>query len=67
MKGRVSRKRRGASCSCARQRKRRFRDQAQAIAALHRINNKIDRRDEKPVRAYQCPACKGWFLTSRPT
>lgn len=55
---------RSNQCNCARNRKRRFRSKKEATHALHRIANRVDNRDRKPTRVYQCPACKGWFLTS---
>jgi hypothetical protein len=44
--------------------KRRYRDHQEATRALHHfaVNGT---RDVKPVRAYQCPTCNGWHITSR--
>lgn len=44
--------------------KRRFRDQREAINALHRIRNRST-RSNVAVRVYFCPLCKGWHHTSK--
>ena len=54
--------------------KRRFRDQAEAVDALHSavaarraaiLDGLASTRGE--CRAYLCPSCRGWHLTSRAT
>lgn len=45
--------------------KRRFRDEIAAKLALARIEKGADVREKAPRRAYRCPACHGWHLTSR--
>lgn len=45
-------------------RKHRYRDRIAALHALARIRNK-DKQGHDEARAYPCPACKGWHLTSR--
>lgn len=46
-------------------RKKRFRDHDQATQALRRINgNPSLNKPKHPQRAYQCPQCQGWHLTS---
>lgn len=44
--------------------KRRFHDKVEATAALHVLQNKSTRQVQ-PTRAYECPKCKGWHLTSQ--
>lgn len=45
--------------------KRRYRDQASAELMLARITVQDDpRRAKLPQRAYECPNCAGWHLTS---
>lgn len=39
--------------------KRRYQDEFAAMLAL-------SQRDHEVVRAYECPECKGWHLTSQP-
>lgn len=46
--------------------KRRFRDHDQATAALRTIRTYGEQREKNPQRAYHCPVCNGWHLTSRP-
>lgn len=43
--------------------KRRYRSHQEAIQSLHHIKN-TSKRDRQPVRAYECPRCHGWHLTS---
>lgn len=45
--------------------KRRFRDQQEATHALHHIVSRGFVRQKTPKRAYECPRCKGWHLTSQ--
>lgn len=45
----------------------RFRDHAEAVRGLHLIRSQGEQRDKTPCRAYECPGCGGWHLTSRPT
>lgn len=40
----------------------RFKNEPAAIAALNRINPR--RAANKPIRAYRCPRCRGYHLTS---
>lgn len=56
-------------CTCG---KVRYRDKKEAVAALHRIHNKVlyakwehrgTHRHE--TRSYLCGACHGWHLTSK--
>lgn len=45
----------------------RFRDHAEAVRSLHHIATQGDDRGGKqPCRAYECAACGGWHLTSKP-
>lgn len=44
--------------------KRRFRDDDAAHAELDRIARDANHR-HIPVRAYECPHCRGWHLTSQ--
>jgi hypothetical protein len=44
--------------------KRRFRDGKAARKALGTIKDRGERRAGKPQRAYACPECGGWHLTS---
>lgn len=44
--------------------KRRFHDQAEAVRALHTLTSRST-RTTIPSRAYECPRCKGWHLTSQ--
>jgi len=44
-------------------RKRRFDNDADAQAALKRINPA--RKLKKPARVYKCPVCNGYHLTSQ--
>lgn len=50
-------------CGC---RKRRYPDEVSARLALATIRPRHERRDKTEARAYRCPRCKGWHLTSRP-
>lgn len=45
--------------------KRRYRDEIAAKLALTNVKQKGDAREKTPRRAYQCPKCHGWHLTSR--
>ena len=51
-------------------RKRRFHDHEQAVDVLHQIAGKRSRSDNsakrRELRAYYCPRCTGWHLTSQP-
>lgn len=47
--------------------KRRYRDHLAAKLALAHIQTNDARRPKAPVRAYACPGCAGWHLTSWPT
>jgi hypothetical protein len=42
----------------------RYRDRAGALTALSRIAWR-DRHPHVETRAYHCPACNGWHLTSQ--
>lgn len=43
----------------------RYRDRLGALLALSKIGRKDSpRRPKSEGRAYQCPRCKGWHLTS---
>jgi hypothetical protein len=47
-------------------RKRRYRDRIAAQLALSTIQTKDKTdRDKTERRAYRCPTCKGWHLTSK--
>lgn len=45
--------------------KQRFRDELSAKMALANIGRQ-DRDQAREQRAYRCPSCKGWHLTSQP-
>lgn len=45
--------------------KRRYRDHAEAVRTLHRVASRSTRQ-VVPVRAYWCPACRGFHLTHKP-
>ena len=45
--------------------KTRYRDQLAAQIALARIARHDERRATAPFRAYPCPHCHGWHLTSQ--
>jgi hypothetical protein len=45
--------------------KTRYRDRITAALALSRVSAKGHARDKEARRAYRCPRCKGWHLTSR--
>lgn len=59
--------------SKCRSRKVRFRDHDEAISALHQATNArryaevagLESR-RREVRCYECPACRGYHLTSTP-
>lgn len=45
--------------------KRRYRDKADALRTVRGIA--LDSTREKiPVRAYECPVCNGWHISSKP-
>jgi hypothetical protein len=44
--------------------KRRYRDRRSAMLAVEKIRVHGEPREKRPVRAYLCPKCKGWHLTS---
>jgi hypothetical protein len=47
--------------------KRRYRDRIAALLALASVQRKDgSRRPKTEQRAYRCPDCHGWHLTSRP-
>lgn len=46
-------------------RKKRFRDRIAALMALEKIQAWGSDRGTKPIRAYHCPHCGGWHLTSQ--
>lgn len=47
--------------------KRRFRSKLDAQMALARIRGRTENESHDiPTRAYRCPHCKGWHLTSQP-
>lgn len=48
--------------SCA---KRRYRSEIDAMIALSSAGNSHDGRGKTERRAYRCPKCKGWHLTSK--
>jgi len=41
----------------------RYRDQREAKHAILAIKFKGERREQSPVRAYECQKCHGWHLT----
>ena len=46
--------------------KRRYRTRVDALIALAAIQGRDDaRRSKTESRAYRCPTCHGWHLTSR--
>jgi hypothetical protein len=45
--------------------KQRFPDRVAALVSMADIRQR-SHRDVVPTRAYRCPFCKGWHLTSRP-
>lgn len=45
---------------------RRYRDQAEAIGAIHLFQTHSG-RETIPVRAFACEHCGGWHSTTRPT
>lgn len=44
----------------------RYRDRVAALLALASTGRADQRRDKNEKRAYRCPRCNGWHLTSRP-
>lgn len=51
---------RAAMCS----HKRRFAHRGAALLAIKNIRRYGEDRGKWPTRAYRCPGCKGWHLTS---
>lgn len=50
--------------------KRRYRDKREAERSMHGIaagRGRARLKDADPCRAYECPNCHGWHLTSRPS
>lgn len=45
--------------------KTRYRDREEAKDAIRTIKLSGEVRDKRPVRAYECPDCRGWHLTSK--
>lgn len=45
--------------------KERYRDQAEAAAAMARIQADIEAGKRAPVRVYPCQHCHGWHTTSQ--
>jgi hypothetical protein len=45
--------------------KRRYRSEIDAMIALSNAGNRHDGRAKTESRAYRCPDCKGWHLTSK--
>lgn len=45
-------------------RKKRYRDRVSALLALSRIDR--GRAEKQECRAYRCPKCRYWHLTSMP-
>jgi hypothetical protein len=45
--------------------KKAYKDKAAALAVMHQIQNKDDGK-KKPIRAYECEACRKWHITSTP-
>jgi hypothetical protein len=43
----------------------RYRDRVAALLALASTGRRHERRHKEEKRAYHCPACRGWHLTSR--
>lgn len=43
--------------------KKRFRDDIAAKFAMTRMDTTAT--ETRPIRAYKCPICKGWHLTSK--
>lgn len=52
-----------AAGSCGQTGKARYRDRIAALLALTSIDNADPNRRER--RAYKCPLCRGWHLTSQ--
>lgn len=56
--------------TCRTSGKTRFRDRKEALEALHALRYKtavtgLPEGHHLPVRAYKCPDCSGWHLTSK--
>lgn len=45
--------------------KRPFPTRRKAESAIYQTRRYGERRERTPCRAYQCPGCKRWFLTSK--
>lgn len=45
--------------------KARYRDQKEALYALHLIQRHGEERDHTPKKCYYCETCQGWHLTKR--
>lgn len=60
----MKRRRRGAA-RCAESGKVRYRDEVAAGLALATLQRQ-DKDGHTEQRAYRCPACRGWHLTSKP-
>jgi hypothetical protein len=43
----------------------RYRDRIAALLALASTGRADQRREKNEVRAYRCPDCRGWHLTSQ--
>lgn len=48
-------------------RKIRYRDRIAALLALTSTGRAEERREKNEKRAYRCPNCHGWHLTSQRT
>ena len=46
--------------------KRKYRDRISALLALASTTQNRKARGKDETRAYHCPICKGWHLTSQP-
>ncbi len=64
-----SRKKRQPSAAdrAACRRKVRYPDRIAALFILSQTGARHGRRPKDEVRAYECPACSGWHLSSRPS
>lgn len=50
---------------CTKAKKARYRDELDAMIALANMSSD-DRAKRREQRAYRCPSCRGWHLTSQP-